>query len=168
MLPTAKANLPELLYCWLQCLNKEISLRCHGTFWKGPFTRQITDSTNPTMDQVIPLLRASALHISNGHKLVNLSDMLPCWIIYPLGCPATLILPNPHGFYYQLPGTKPAFLAQTLTCTVCIWNALASGRTDFGNLKTSQYIVVSQSWSMIKCWISNAHYSKQASEVLNI
>jgi len=61
-----------------------------------------------------------------------------------------------------------AFSAQTGTCRVGIWIVWASATTDFGNQKESHYIVGSQWWSMIECWISNACYSNQMSGVLNI
>jgi hypothetical protein len=47
---------------------------------------------------VIPLLGASALLVDDAHGLGNVWYMLPHFIIYPLCCQATLIMPNPHGF----------------------------------------------------------------------
>jgi len=62
----------------------------------------------------------------------------------------------------------PAFSAWMRTRTVSIWIVVASGTTDFGNQKVSHYTLGSQRWSMIEWWISNAHYYKQATGVLNI
>jgi len=64
--------------------------------------------------------------------------------------------------------TTPGFLAPMRTCRVGIWIVIASMTTDFGNQKASDYILGSQRWSMIEWCITNAHYSKQVSGVLNI
>jgi len=63
---------------------------------------------------------------------------------------------------------KLAFLAQMRTFRVGIWIVIATVTIDFSNQKTSRYILVSQEWSMIAWWISNARYSEQALRVLDI
>jgi len=60
------------------------------------------------------------------------------------------------------------YLAQRRTCRVRIRIVLASPTIDFVNQKGSHYLLVSQWWSMIECWVSNACNSKQGSGVLNI
>jgi len=61
----------------------------------------------------------------------------------------------------------PAFPAQRRTCWLGIWIELPSAMIDFNNRKASQQIWHSQPWWMIEWWILNAHYSTQASGVLN-
>jgi len=48
-------------------------------------------------------------------------------------------------------------------CWVRIWTEIATGKTDFGNQKTSHCIVGSRLWSMIEWWISNACYPNEGS-----
>ena len=62
----------------------------------------------------------------------------------------------------------PAFSAQRRTHWVGIWFISTSATIRIGNQKASHYIVGFQWWAMIEWWISNAHYSKQVSGVLNI
>jgi len=61
-----------------------------------------------------------------------------------------------------------AFSAQMWTCRVSIWIVVPSATTNLGNQKASRNISGSQRWSMIEWWISNAHFSQQASGVVNI
>jgi len=64
--------------------------------------------------------------------------------------------------------TTPVISAPRRACWLSIWIVLASAMTVFGNQKESHYISGSQWWLTIQWWISNAHYSKQASGVFNI
>jgi hypothetical protein len=97
ILPSAKANLCELVQFCLEFLTINVSLVCHELFPKRQSRLQMTDSCNATIDQAIPLLWASSFIVDDAHGLVNVPDVLPHFIIYPLCCQATFILPNPHG-----------------------------------------------------------------------
>jgi len=98
--------------------------------------------------------------ISQTHSLTSLS--IRCIVKPHLCCQ----IPMVSAMHWLTP--TPAFLAQMRTCSVGIWTVLESATTDFGNQKASHYIVDSQQWSMIEWWITNACYSKPASEVYNI
>ena len=62
------------------------------------------------IDYAIPLLGAGALLVDDAHVLRNLPDALPHFIIYPLCCQATLMLPNPDGFCFSLAGSNTGIL----------------------------------------------------------
>ena len=64
------------------------------------------------IDYEIPLLGAGALLVDDGHALGNLPDTLPDFIIYPLYCHATLILPNPGGFCCPLADSNTGVLGR--------------------------------------------------------
>jgi len=111
IIPSANANLHELVQCCLEFLTIVVSLVCHVPFPKRPFTLQFTDSSNATIDKEIPLLGAGALLVDDAHGLGNLPDALPHFIIHPLCCQATLILPNPHGFCCPLADSNTGVLS---------------------------------------------------------
>jgi len=98
ILPSAKANLRELIQCCLEFLTIEESLACHVPFPKRHFRHQMTDLRNATIDWEILSLVAGTLLVDDSHGLGNLPDALPHFVFYPLCCQATLLLPNPHGF----------------------------------------------------------------------
>ena len=109
-LPSAKANLCELVQCCLEFLTIEVSLVCHVLFPKQLFRCQICDSSNATIDWEIPSLGAGSLLVDDAHGRGNLPDALPHLIIYLLCCQATLILTNPHGFCCPLADSNTGVL----------------------------------------------------------
>ena len=109
-LPSVKANLRELVQCCLDFLTIEVGLVCHVPFSKGPFGLQFTNSSNAMIDWEIPLLAAGALLVDEAHGLGNLPDALPHFIIHPLCCQATLILPNPHGICWPMADSNTGVL----------------------------------------------------------
>ena len=48
--PLAKANLQDLVQCFLEFLTMEISLACHVPLPKRPFRLQFTDWSDATID----------------------------------------------------------------------------------------------------------------------
>ena len=102
ILPLAKAILHQLVHCCVEFLTIKVTVVSHVLFPKRPFECQITDSINATIDQGISLLRANALLFDVAQGLANLPEALPHFIIYPLCCQATLIMPSPHGVGWPL------------------------------------------------------------------
>jgi len=98
--------------------------------------------------------------ISHMRALTILS--IRCAVNPPALCP----IPMVSAAHWPTPTL--VFLAQTWTCRVGIWIVSATATTNFSNQKASHDISGSGWWSMIEWWITNACYSKQASEVLDI
>jgi len=94
-----KANIRKFGQCCLEVLTIQVSHVCIVPFSKRPFTLQITDLSNTTIDYKISLLRAGALLVDDAHGLGNFRESLLHFIIHPLCCQATLIMANPHGFF---------------------------------------------------------------------
>lgn len=59
-------NLCEPVQCYLEFLTTKDSLVCHVPFWKRPFRRQITESSNTRINQEIPLLRAVTYPVADA------------------------------------------------------------------------------------------------------
>jgi len=168
ILPSAKANLREVVQCCLEFLTMEVS-----HVWYEPVPERSLDCwslirvtersiwrahySGPVPCLLVTLMDCA---ISQTRSLNSLS--ISCVVKPPLSCQITIVSPA----HWLTP--IPAFSNQTQTWRVGIWIVLASGMTDSGNQQTSHYILGSQLCSMIQWWISNACYSKQASGVLNI
>jgi len=56
------------------------------------------------------MIGAGSLLVDDAHGLGNLPDALPHFIIHPLCCQATLILPNAHGFRCPLADSNTGVL----------------------------------------------------------
>jgi len=103
-------------------------LVCHVPCAKRSVRCQVTDLSYTMIDWVIPLLGAGTELVPDAHGLVNLPEALPPFIIFPLNCQATLLLPNLQGFCCPLadsnssvPGPGVDLLSRHLDC-ISIWD----------------------------------------------
>ena len=109
--PSVTANIHKLIRSSLQFLSFLISLVCYLLCPMRGFRLGITVSNNTTIDKMIPSLLAGVLLVTDTHGLCYLRDMLPHFIISPLCCQATIILPNPHGFSCSLADSNRGILS---------------------------------------------------------
>jgi len=98
LLSSAKASLCKLVQRCNEFLKIEDSFVSQVQLPMRPSRHQVTDSSNVTIDSDIPLRRAGTFAIAYVHGLDSVTDMLPHFIMFPLGCEVTLHLWNPHGF----------------------------------------------------------------------
>lgn len=70
----------------------------------------VTGSSDATMNWEVPLLGACAYLVTDAHGLGTLPEALPHFIIFPLSCQPTLLLPNPHDFCCPLADSNNGIL----------------------------------------------------------
>ena len=156
--PFAKANLDYLVKCCLEFLIIEDSHDCHVRFPKGPFSCQMTDSSNNMIQFEITSHGAGALLVADAHGLGTLPEVLPHIVLFLLHCQATLLLPNPNGFRCQLADSNTGILSpeedslsQHLDCIILCddWFRQPEGIT-----LQFRFATVVNDWVVgTKCWL---------------
>jgi hypothetical protein len=112
---SAQAKIGELIECYREFLTTEASHVCNVLFQLEPCRHEISDLGYFTIDCDIQLLGAVDLIIIGTYGLWNLPHMLCRFIIFPLYCQATLLLPKPHGVSHPLADSNTSICSPDAT-----------------------------------------------------